>query len=113
MEHEKVLYGGIIARSPSYVEEDTSETPKGRKTRKRKSVNDEDETSSGKRGRPRVDVKDQNAIEVCKLNHMTRSQLTRTRGDERKYVLLNGRTANERSPPSTLLRRKSSSSKRS
>ena len=68
MEHERILFGGLIARSPPYAEEDTVETSKGRKTKKRKSVNEEDDASVGKRGRPRVDVKDQNAIEVGRLN---------------------------------------------
>ena len=67
MEHERILFGGLIARSPTHVEEDTAETSKGRKTKKRKSVNEEDDALTGKRGRPRVDVKDQNAIEVGKL----------------------------------------------
>ena len=71
MEPETVLYGGLIARSPSHVEEDAVESSKGRKAKKRKSLNEDDETSTGKRGRPKVDAKDQTAIEVSKLHGFT------------------------------------------
>ena len=111
MEQDRILYGGLIARSPSYVEEDP-QASKGRKAKKRKSQNEEDEASTGKRGRPRVDVKDQNAIEVGELRVLPLLPLlTKTRDGERRSVSPNEHTASEKSPPSTPSKSKSRNSK--